>query len=48
LFTSKRYPQGREKQAVCAASIAFLSYKNAMSDLDENFDSAGLHVEHAD
>jgi hypothetical protein len=37
LFTSKRYPRGREKQAVCAASVAFVSCKNAMSDSDENF-----------
>jgi hypothetical protein len=48
LFTSERYPQGSEKQAVCAAYIPVLSMKRVTFLSNENFDCADLHVEHPD
>jgi hypothetical protein len=48
LFTSERYPQGSEKQAVCTARVAVLFQETSDVESKENFDCAGLHVEHAD
>jgi hypothetical protein len=48
LFTSERYPQGNEKQAVCTAWVGFCPRKHAMYESNKNSKSGGLHVEHPD
>jgi hypothetical protein len=48
LFTSEGYLQGSEKQAVCIVMVAFSHGKQAAYESNEDFDSAGLHVERAD